>query len=95
MEKDDFIKATDRGDGMVETEIQWSFADPHEAGHVLGKLIKTLIQGFEPKIPLSRGALLQAITEGIECQIGKDFLLGDNSRTVILPIETDDLSKLN
>lgn len=84
-EDEDFIKATKRGESSVETEIHWSFADPHEAGHVLAKLIKTVIQGFErQQLPFPRATLLDMIQEGIDCQLDGGFLRGDDRNSVIL-----------
>lgn len=70
----------DRKTEAIQTEIKWTFESPHEGGHAIGNLVRTLTRAFEKQNPgKSREEIAQAICDGIACMIPDEFLDGDDS----------------
>ena len=70
-------------DGQLRTEIHWNFEDPHDAGHVIGQLIRTVVRAFESQNPgTKRLDIAELIFEGVACSMGDAFFEGDDSDRV-------------
>lgn len=80
-----FLRISLNARDQLSAEVNWKFKNPHEAGHALGQLARTVIRGFEKNNPnKSREEIGQAVADGISCMLNSDeFLDGTDSDLMV------------
>lgn len=79
----DFVKVERQADGD-QTTIEWTWDHPHQAGHTVALLMKSIVRTFEVTNPdCNRVQIMQELMDGIVCQLeAGGFLEGENEDLV-------------
>lgn len=64
-------------------DLKWYFENPHQAGHIVGQLLKTLVRAFQESNPQApRHEILTDLLGGASCKLSEGFLDGDDGDVI-------------